>query len=80
MTCLKLTAKKKKFSTKIFSIKCDLGIWSHLLEKSLMENFIFCAAAVASDSLLYADDTCIVYLCKNVTKIEKKPLRVFSSL
>ena len=22
----------------------ELGIWSHLLKKSLMENFIFCAA------------------------------------
>ena len=36
-----------KFSIKDFSSKCDqirrkLRIWSHLLEKSLMENFIFC--------------------------------------
>ena len=35
-----------KFSIKDFSRKCDqirrkLRIWSHLLEKSLMENFIF---------------------------------------
>ena len=35
-----------KFSIKDFCSKCDqirsfLGIWSHLLEKSLMENFIF---------------------------------------
>ena len=35
-----------KFSIKDFSSKCDqirskLRIWSHLLEKSLMENFIF---------------------------------------
>ena len=41
-------AQKVKFSIKDFSSKCDqisskLRIWSHLLEKSLMENFIFCA-------------------------------------
>ena len=37
-----------KFSIKDFFRKCDhirrkLRIWSHLLKKSLMENFIFCA-------------------------------------
>ena len=37
-----------KFPIKDFSSKCDqirsfLRIWSHLLKKSLMENFIFCA-------------------------------------
>ena len=37
-----------KFSSKDFSSKCDqirrkLRIWPHLLEKSLMENFNFCA-------------------------------------
>ena len=37
-----------KFSVKDFFSKCDqidrkLRIWSHLLQKSLMENFIFCA-------------------------------------
>ena len=40
-----------KFSIKDFSSKCDqirrfLWIWSHLLEKSLMENFIFCAVLI----------------------------------
>ena len=40
--------KKIKFSTKDFFRKCDqirsfLGIWSHLLKKSLIENLIFCA-------------------------------------
>ena len=40
------TAQKMKFSIKDFSSKCDqirkkLQIWSHLLKKSLMENFIF---------------------------------------
>ena len=37
-----------KFSIKDFFSKCDqirrkLRIWSYLLNKSLMENFIFCA-------------------------------------
>ena len=39
-----------KFSIKDFFRKCDqirsfLLIWSHLLKKSLMENFIFCAVS-----------------------------------
>ena len=36
--------------------------------------------AVVSDSLLYADDTCIVFQHENVTEIEKQLLRDFSSL
>ena len=40
--------KKKKFSIKDFFGKCDqirsfLRIWLHLLKKSLMKIFIFCA-------------------------------------
>ena len=43
-----ITAQKMKFSINDFFSKCDqirmkLRIWSHLLKKSLMENFIFCA-------------------------------------
>ena len=42
------TAQKMKFSIEDFFSKCDqirrkLWIWSHILKKSLMENFIFCA-------------------------------------
>ena len=42
------TAQKIKLSVKNFFRKCDqirsfLRIWSHLLKKSLMKNFIFCA-------------------------------------
>ena len=45
------TAQKMNFSIKDFFSKCDqirkkLRIWSHLLKKSLMENFIFCAKLV----------------------------------
>ena len=43
-------AQKMKFSVKDFFSNCDqirsfLWIWSHLLRKSLMENFIFCAVS-----------------------------------
>ena len=45
---MSITPQKMKFSIKDFFSKCDqarrkLRIWSHLLKKSLMENFIFCA-------------------------------------
>ena len=36
------SARKTKFSIKDFCSKCDLQIWTYLLKKSLMENFIFC--------------------------------------
>ena len=41
-----------KFSIKCFFSKCDqickkLQIWSYLLKKFLMENFIFCAVVNA---------------------------------
>ena len=44
----KYTAQKMKLSIKDFFSKCDqirrkLRIWSHLLKKPLMENFIVCA-------------------------------------
>ena len=46
-----VTAQKMKFFIKEFFSKCDqirrnLRIWSHLLKKSLMENFIFCAVYI----------------------------------
>ena len=45
---LRSTAQKMKVSNKDFFSKCDqirrkLRVWSHFLEKSLVENFIFCA-------------------------------------
>ena len=48
-----VTAQKMKFSIKNFLSKCYqihsfLLIWSHLLKKPLMENFIFCAVGVSS--------------------------------
>ena len=48
-----------KFSIKDFFSKCDqilsfLRIWSHLLKKSSMENFIFCAVSTESTSFFYS--------------------------
>ena len=47
------TAQKMKFASKDFFSKCELfrrklRICSHLLKKSLMENFIFCAMKILS--------------------------------
>ena len=53
-----------KLSIKNFFSKCDqirsfLRIWSHLLKKSLMENFTFCAVLVEPQShssfILFSD-------------------------
>ena len=46
-----ITAQKMKFFIKDFFSKCEqirslLRIWSHLLKKSLMENFIFCVVNI----------------------------------
>ena len=37
----------KDFFSKYYQIRRKLRIWSHLLKKSLMENFIFCAVSGA---------------------------------
>ena len=37
------TAQNKDFFSKCDQIRRELRIWSYLLKKSLMENFIFCA-------------------------------------
>ena len=49
-----LAAQKMEFSVKDSFSKCDqirrkLRIWSHLLKKSFMENFIFCAVSVGQE-------------------------------
>ena len=51
-----VTLQKMKFFIKNFfrkrdQIRIKLRIWSHLLKKSLMENFIFCAVGTASKNL-----------------------------
>ena len=57
---IRITAQKLKFSTKNFFSKCDqirrkLRIFSHLLNKSLMENFIFCAVDKLHLHLIYKE-------------------------
>ena len=59
-----VTAQKMKFSIKDFFNKCDqvrsfLRIWSHLLKKTLMENFIYCALS----SLLSKNDKSSHRMC-----------------
>ena len=49
------TAQKMKFSIKDFFSKCHqirgkLRIWPHLLKKSLMKNFIFCAVWITRNT------------------------------
>ena len=50
------TVQKMKFSITDFYSKCDqirsfLRIWSHLLKKPLLENFIFCVVRSAPSLL-----------------------------
>ena len=67
---MNFTAQKMKFPIKDFFSKCDqicrkLWIWSHLLKKSLVENFIFCAVFIKGQrkSLFeYYCVICITYL------------------
>ena len=70
-----------KFSIKDFFSKCDqisrnLRIWSHLLKKSLMENFIFCAVieflGVTLDSLIMT----LTIPEKKVSKVQKQSLEL----
>ena len=53
----RFTAQKMKFSIKDFFSKCDqirsLLIWSHLLKKSLIENFVFCAVIMKASNCHY---------------------------
>ena len=54
----KKIAQKIKFSIKDFFSKCDqirreLWIWSHLLKKSLMENFILCAVRRIQEPMFF---------------------------
>ena len=57
------TAQKMKFSIKNFFTNCDqirrkLRIWSYLVKKSLMENFIFCAVSENTEVSQKEIDNC----------------------
>ena len=65
----KTTAQKMRFSIMDFFSKCDqisrkLWIWSHLLKKSLMENFIFCAVNIWRVLRLLEESNCSHYFFK----------------
>ena len=52
-----ITIQKTKFFSKVFLSKCEkirsvLRTWSHLLGKSLMENFSFCAVYIVLQTTL----------------------------
>ena len=55
------TAQKMKFFIKDFFSKCDKirrKHWSHLLKKSLMKNFIFCAVSLYNIKIKSAKFIC----------------------
>ena len=73
LKCFSIDCTKMKFPIKDFFSKCEeinifLRIWSHLLKKSLMENFIFCAVLEPEKSKSYDSPLPI--------KIRKKELAI----
>ena len=67
-----VTKQKMKFSIKDFFSKCDqirspLWIWSHLLKKSLIKNFIFLCSGCICDPVrhLFAKK----FFAKNILRI-----------
>ena len=63
----KLTAQKMKFFIKDFFSKCEQirrkrRIWSHLLKKSLMKNFVVCAVLVMNYFYLFLCIKCYKFL------------------
>ena len=75
---LLLTAQKIKFSFKDFFSKCDqirgfLQIWSHLLNKYLVENFIFCAV-YPYESCTHLDEPVVIDIPTSNLKTFSKTL------
>ena len=65
-----------KFSIKDFFSKCDqirrkLRIWSHLLKKSLMENFTLCAVLYGFIAYSLTHFISLVFFC--IPRKYKKP-------
>ena len=70
-----ITAQKMKFPIKDFLSKCDqmrslLRIWSHLLKKSLMENFSFCAVNLSPFEDSFVSSLLILNMDFSVANIE----------
>ena len=80
--CKTFTAQKMKFSMKDFLSKCDqirrkLRIWSHLLKKSLIENFIFCAVIMKSFLLILKGFQQLTFVSKNIIATRRKKIDPF---
>ena len=64
----------KNFLSKYYQIRSFLWLWSHLLKKSLLENFIFCAVSPTLERLLKNSFTVVllnimtVFFCKTILK------------
>ena len=75
-------AQKMKFYSKGLFSKCDqmrsfLRIWSHLLKKSLMEKFLFCAV---TDAYLGPYQTSVMKLIFFIKMVKGfQPLTIFPS-
>ena len=64
------TARKVKFSIKAFFSKCD-EIFSHLLKKSLMSKFIFCAVKFNWTTTNVMQTTSFCF-CTKISQLEVK--------
>ena len=64
-TAQKMKCSIKDFFSKCDQIRCKLRIWSQLLDKSFMKNFIFCAVPYAqpaftcSKSIMERSEQCV---------------------
>ena len=78
-----VTAQKMKFSIKNFFSKFDqicsfLRIWSHLLKRSLMENFIFCAVCQTTLVKLFSENWAIKPETGNYFHIKPSPQKNYA--
>ena len=71
------------FFSKYEQIQRKLQIWSHLLKKSLMENFLFCAVIDELISMFELKDFCLFYCqyhCVKSVRIRSFFWSVFSRI
>ena len=76
-----LTAQKIKFSIMDFFSKCDQihsfqRTWSHLLKKSLIENFIFCAVTFTSFKIKFLISSKMLFCSSQCACLFKDPFWV----
>ena len=72
--CINLnTAQKMKFSIKDFFSR-KLQIWSHLLNKSSIENFIFCAVYESQNYVMYSVKNGLIHRRPWLIENHRKPI------